>query len=76
MTSYAARLMPNVAKGKCGDTEFVQDDEVVVAEVIELAGLIRHSQHCIIHTGAGISTAAGICDFRGPTGTIKSQCTI
>ena len=35
---------------------------------MELAALIRRAQPCVVLTGAGVSTASGIPDFRSPTG--------
>lgn len=72
MASYAAKLIQNVDKGRCGDAEFEEPLEIVSDKVRQLADLIRHSRHCILHTGAGISTAAGIADFRGPQGSPRS----
>lgn len=33
-----------------------------------LARLLLHARHAVVHTGAGVSTSAGVADFRGPCG--------
>lgn len=43
-------------------------DERIEAETVRLADLIRESGAILVLTGAGVSTASGIPDFRGPNG--------
>ena len=71
--NYAAGLSAYEHKGKCGLPEKFQEATEVEERVIELAGLVRNSELTVVHTGAGISTAAGIPDFRGPKGTLKPK---
>ncbi|MFC1661139.1 NAD-dependent deacetylase [Gemmatimonadota bacterium] len=43
------------------------------SEIETLAGLIRESSRVLVFTGAGISTASGIPDYRGPQGVWKRR---
>ena len=43
------------------------------AKLAELVSLVRGAKRIVVHTGAGISCAAGIPDFRGPQGVWTSQ---
>ncbi|KAL2083876.1 hypothetical protein ACEWY4_019394 [Coilia grayii] len=66
--NYAAGLSPYANKGVCGIPEVFDSPEELQRKVGELAQLIRDAQYLVVHTGAGISTSAGIPDFRGPKG--------
>uniref|UniRef100_A0A8D0CZ36 protein acetyllysine N-acetyltransferase n=1 Tax=Sander lucioperca TaxID=283035 RepID=A0A8D0CZ36_SANLU len=66
--NYAAGLSPYADKGVCGLPEMFDSPEELKAKVETLAQLIKESQYLVVHSGAGISTAAGIPDFRGPKG--------
>jgi hypothetical protein len=41
---------------------------ITQVQVDEVCELIRQSKHIVVFTGAGISTSAGLPDFRGPNG--------
>lgn len=65
---YNSRLKPMRQKGLCGDKEKFDSSSQLLAKVDELGNLMRSSNYTVVFTGAGISTSAGIADFRGPTG--------
>lgn len=44
---------------------------MVSKEIISMVDLIKHSSHTAVVTGAGISTEAGIPDFRGQNGIYR-----
>ncbi|XP_052796814.1 NAD-dependent protein deacylase sirtuin-6-like [Mya arenaria] len=66
--NYAEGLSAYEHKGKCGLAEKFDPPDIVAEKVSKLVSMIRSSRHIVFHTGAGISTAAGIPDFRGPNG--------
>lgn len=41
-----------------------EDDDEVEKKVKTMAKWIKEAKHVVFHTGAGISTSAGIPDFR------------
>lgn len=66
--NYASGLSPYEHKGKCGMPEIFDSPAELEEKVANLAQLILQSRHMVVITGAGISTASGIPDFRGPSG--------
>ncbi|EDO32517.1 predicted protein, partial [Nematostella vectensis] len=66
--NYASGLSDYPNKGKCGLPEVFDSESELASKVSHLAEMIRAAKRVVVHTGAGVSTAAGIPDFRGPKG--------
>lgn len=66
--NYASGLSACDSKGVCGIPEVHDTPEEAANKIRTLSQWIRESRHCVLLIGAGISTAAGIPDFRGPKG--------
>ena len=65
---YAARLSQYKNKGVVGLPERHDSTRVLEKKLLKLAQLVYNSPKIAVLTGAGISTSAGIPDFRGPKG--------
>ena len=65
---YADRLKHYPNKGVCGLLEHFDNERTLTASLRQLVQRVRDAEHLVVFTGAGISTASGIPDFRGPNG--------
>lgn len=54
--------------GSLGEPELQEPEHALLPKIQQLRQLISSSQKIVAFTGAGISKAAGVPDFRGPTG--------
>ena len=65
---YASRLSTYPNKGVCGLPESRDTRRAYKVKIDALVEAIKGSSRIVVLTGAGISTSAGIPDFRGPKG--------
>ena len=66
---YASRLSEYHNKGICGLPEIEDTKRTLTLKLPKLVTLIKkYAPNVVVLTGAGISTSAGIPDFRGPNG--------
>ena len=65
---YASRLSEYPNKGKVGLPEFNETSRALKHKLAKLTEMVKEAKHVVVLTGAGISTSAGIPDFRGPKG--------
>ncbi|CAN0875113.1 NAD-dependent protein deacetylase SRT1 [Linum grandiflorum] len=65
---YAEKLSYIEDVGSVGMAEFFDSSSLLQEKIGRLAKIIQKSKHLVVFTGAGISTACGIPDFRGPKG--------
>lgn len=66
--NYAGRLSEYKHKGICGLPEKTETKRSLESKITKLIPLMNKANHIVVLTGAGISTKAGIPDFRGPNG--------
>jgi mono-ADP-ribosyltransferase sirtuin 6 len=72
---YASRLtVRDDVGGRLGDPELLDGGDIhTCPKVLQLVRLLQAANHVVVHTGAGVSTSAGIPDFRGPNGVWTLQ---
>lgn len=66
--NYAGRLSEYPNKGLCGLPEKTENKRSFSFKMKKLTSLVQNAKHIVVITGAGVSTSAGIPDFRGPNG--------
>ena len=66
--TYASRLKAYPAKGVCGLPETYDLPDALEKKLTTLSTWWKSATNIVVLTGAGISTSAGISDFRGPKG--------
>lgn len=65
---YASGLSAYADKGICGQPEHFDSADLLEEKVTRFSEWVETAKHIVVITGAGISTSAGIPDFRGPKG--------
>jgi len=62
--------MAHTARNDEETKEYFDKADVLTSKINKLADMIKASKHFIVFTGAGISTAAGIADYRSGKDTV------